>query len=129
LLIVLHHAAADGASLNVLCEELWQVYTAMWQGRSPGLLPLQSGFRDYVDIIQRLRTSETFADDCRYWGERLEAGGSAQPGSLPYDGDPDAQPSGPLAARQFVTGAPLTKVLRAHAAELDVSLFHLVLTA
>ena len=129
LLIVLHHAAADGASLNVLCEELWQVYTAMWQGRSPELLPLQSGFRDYVDIIQRLRTSETFADDCRYWGERLEAGGSAQPGSLPYDGDPDAQPSGPLAARQFVTGAPLTKVLRAHAAELDVSLFHLVLTA
>ncbi len=90
LLIVVHHSAADGASLNVLCGELWQVYTAVCQRRSPELPSLQSDFRDYVDGVEKLRTSETFADDCRYWRERLAAGGHAQP--LPYDGDPGAEP-------------------------------------
>ncbi|MBA3310181.1 MAG: AMP-binding protein, partial [Nocardioidaceae bacterium] len=129
LLILLHHAAADGASLNVLCEELWQVYTAMSQGRAPELPSLHSHFRDYVDSIGKLRASEAFAADCRYWRERLEVTGQAQPKSLTYDGDLDAEPSGPLAARQFVTGASVTEALQERAAELDVSLFHLVLTA
>ncbi|MGI8987927.1 MAG: amino acid adenylation domain-containing protein [Nocardioidaceae bacterium] len=129
LLIAVHHAAADGASLNVLCQELWQVYTAMCQARSPELLPLQAGFRDYVGLVEELRASETFAADCRYWRERLEADGQAQSRSLPYDGDPGAQPSPPLAARQFLIDGSLSTRLQARAAELDVSLFHLVLTA
>lgn len=128
LLIVLHHAAADGASLNVLGEELWQVYTALGQGRSPALPALASEFRHYVDIVEEVRSSETFADDRRYWRERFEAGESA-PRTLPYDGDTDGQPSAPLAARQFMISTSLTSALRARAAVLDVSLFHLVLTA
>ena len=40
LVLVVHHAAADGFSLNVLGEELWSLYTALAHGRSPELPPL-----------------------------------------------------------------------------------------
>ena len=127
LLLVLHHAAADGASLNLLCAELWQVYTALSQHCSAELPPLTSTFRDYVDLSDRERASDRFADDLRYWNERLKV--LPPTGGLPYDADPEDAPAPPLTARQFGIDADLTRALQARAAALDVSLFHLVLSA
>jgi hypothetical protein len=129
LVIVLHHAAADGASLNLLCEELWQVYTALSQGRAPELPPLSSSFRDYVRLTEQQRASETFAVDSAYWRHRLHQASAAPQGSLPHDGDPSPNPARPLRARQLRVSADVTEALRERAADLDVSLFHLVLSA
>ncbi len=127
LLLVLHHAAADGASLNLLCAELWQVYTALCQHRSADLPPLTSSFHDYVELSERERASDRFADDLRYWDERLKV---LPPPSRPLDdADTDDVPIPPLTARQFGIDADLTSALQARAAALDVSLFHLVLSA
>ena len=127
LLLVLHHAAADGASLNVLCAELWRFYTALAQHHSPRLAPLPSTFQDYADLLAQQRATSGFADDLRYWGARL--GTRTPPAALPYDGDEDGGPAPPLTAQQFGVDPGLTLDLQAQAAELDVSLFHLVLTA
>jgi amino acid adenylation domain-containing protein len=127
--IVVHHAAADGASLNLLCEELWKVYTALSQGRAPELPPLDSDFRGFVRLTDQLRTSEAFAADSAYWRHRLASDTAAQPGSMRCDGEPSPDPAAPLKARQFAVPAGLTEALRERAADLDVSLFHLVLSA
>lgn len=129
LVIVVHHAAADGASLNLLCEELWKVYTALGQARAPELPPLNSDFRDFVRLTDQLRTSVAFAVDSAYWRERLASDTAAQLGSIRCDGEPSPDPAAPLTARQFAVPAGLTEALRERAADLGVSLFHLVLSA
>jgi NAD(P)-dependent dehydrogenase (short-subunit alcohol dehydrogenase family)/acyl carrier protein len=127
LVLVLHHAAADGASLHLLVTELWQVYTALASGRAPRLQPVVTRFRDHVAELERRAMSDAALADRRYWSERLAA--ASPPTPLPYDGEPDGEPTGPLTAHQFGTSAGLTEALRVRAAELDVSLFHLVLAA
>ncbi len=126
LLIVLHHAAADGASLHLLCAELWQVYSALARQQPPELAPLTSTFRDYTELLEEQRSSQDFAGDLGYWTEWL---GSLPPaGVLPYDADPHRAPAPPLIAHQFDIDAGLTRALRERAVSLDVSLFHLVLS-
>ncbi|WP_122261633.1 non-ribosomal peptide synthetase/type I polyketide synthase [Ornithinimicrobium cerasi] len=127
LVVVVHHAAADGGSLHVLCEELWDVYTALGEGRPPDLPPLSSVFRDQVRVSAQGRGSEAFRTDVTYWRERL--GAATPPAPLPYDGDPTADPAPPLRASQLALPAAVTDALRVRAAEHDVSLFHLVLSA
>ncbi|PPK98725.1 amino acid adenylation domain-containing protein [Kineococcus xinjiangensis] len=127
LLLLLHHAAADGASLNLLCAELWRVYTALSQHRPVELPALPSTFRDHADLVATERRSGAFVADLDHWGERLRTPEPvAEP---PCDGDPDEAPAPPLTARQFGIDAALTAALRTRAAALDVSLFHLVLAA
>nr|WQM80037.1 non-ribosomal peptide synthetase [Streptomyces sp.] len=127
LLLVLHHAAADGFSVNVLGEELWSVYTALAHGRTPELPPLQAGFADYATAVDAERSSPEAAEDRRYWHDLLAD--RTQPLDLPWDGDPDAPPAAPLTAHQVATDPGLTAALRSCAAAHGVSLFHLLLAA
>ncbi|WP_413805908.1 amino acid adenylation domain-containing protein [Streptomyces sp. OE57] len=129
LLLVLHHAAADGFSLNVLGEELWSVYTALAHGRSPALPPLEAGFADYAAAVEAERSSPEFAEDRRYWRDALTAHAHPTPLDLPWDGDPEGPPAPPLTAHQVATDPGLTAALRECAAAHGVSLFHLLLAA
>ncbi|WP_320779935.1 non-ribosomal peptide synthetase/type I polyketide synthase [Streptomyces sp. CRN 30] len=135
LLLVVHHAAVDGYSLNLLAEELWSSYTALWRGKSPNPEPDAPSFRAYA-AAGSARTSGTTTSgttrsgaDRRYWAERLATMG--EPLRLPYDyaGDPDAHPSGPLVQHHGSLDATLTAGLERLAAAHDVSLFHLLLAA
>ncbi|WP_425288542.1 amino acid adenylation domain-containing protein [Streptomyces melanosporofaciens] len=127
LLLVLHHSAADGFSLNVLGEELWSVYTALAHGRSPELPPLQAGFADYAAAVGAERSAPEFAEDQRYWHDTLATHPTTL--DLPWDGDPEAPPAAPLTAHQVATDPHLTAALRKCAAAHGVSLFHLLLAA
>ncbi|WP_230991356.1 non-ribosomal peptide synthetase/type I polyketide synthase [Streptomyces endocoffeicus] len=129
LLLVLHHAAADGFSLNVLGEELWSVYTALAHGRSPEPPPLEAGFADYAAAVEAERSSPEFAEDRRYWRDTLAAHAHIHPVplDLPWDGDPEAPPAAPLTAHQVATDPDRTAALRKCAAAHGVSLFHLLL--
>ncbi|MET8480693.1 amino acid adenylation domain-containing protein [Streptomyces clavifer] len=128
LLLVVHHAAADGYSLNVLAEELWSSYTALWRGDRPAPAQDAPRFAAYAATTARSSGSTASDADRRYWAGRLAARGE-EPLRLPYDGDPDALPSGPLVQHYGSLDAALTAGLERTAAAHDVSLFHLLLAA
>ncbi|MEV2232161.1 amino acid adenylation domain-containing protein [Streptomyces phaeochromogenes] len=127
LLLVVHHAAADGYSLNVLAEDLWALYTSLWRGERPQLVPPSLDFATFAAARVHSPGSNNPEDTRRYWAERLA--GRGEPLRLPYDGDPDTPPSGPLVQHHGVLDADLTAGLERLAAAHDVSLFHLLLAA
>ncbi|WP_374935688.1 amino acid adenylation domain-containing protein [Streptomyces sp. SM11] len=133
LVLVIHHAAGDGYSLNVLAGELWSLYTALaheyGHGHAPTLPALGTDFARYAAAAADERSStngaKALAFDLRYWSERLATRG--EPLRLPYDGDPSALSMAPLATRQSALDAVLTAALEKRAAAHGVSLFHLLL--
>ncbi|MFG2555972.1 amino acid adenylation domain-containing protein [Streptomyces sp. NPDC048581] len=132
LLLVVHHSAADGYSLKVLCEELWSLYTALAHGRPLELPAPGAEFADYADLVTAERRSPDFTRDQQYWRNRIAehaaaATAHAHAPALPYDGDPDALPEPPLTHHQTDVDATLTAALRELAARHEVSLFHLLL--
>lgn len=129
LLLVIHHSAADGFSLKVLCEELWSLYTALAQGTSPLELPApRTEFADYAAHITTDRESPAFARDQQYWRARIaEHTTTSTAPALPYDGDPEAVPAPPLTHHQSTVDASLTAALREVAARHEITLFHLLL--
>lgn len=127
LLLVVHHAAADGYSLNVLAEDLWSLYTVLWRGERPAPEPDAPSFAAYAALSARSADTGASDADRRYWADRLA--GRGEPLRLPYDGDPDAPPSGPLRQHYGSLDATLTTRLERLAAAHEVSLFHLLLAA
>ncbi|KUM82462.1 MULTISPECIES: non-ribosomal peptide synthetase [Streptomyces] len=150
LLLVVHHAAADGFSLKLLCDELWSLYTAL--AREDEARPDSAGqderttaddgdqdtslsaspaeFADYVAALTAERRSPQFAQDQRYWRERLAEHTPTTPTtapSLPYDGDPAGAPTPPLVHHTTGIDEALSAALRETAARNGVSLFHLLL--
>ncbi|MEV7659001.1 amino acid adenylation domain-containing protein, partial [Streptomyces anulatus] len=129
LVLVIHHAAGDGYSLNVLAEELWALYTALAEGRAPTLPPLGTDFARYAAAATDERSTpdgvRALDADRLYWSRRL--GSRGEPLRLPYDGDPSALPGAPMATHQSSVDPVLTAALEKRAAALGVSLFHLLL--
>ncbi|WTD23254.1 hybrid non-ribosomal peptide synthetase/type I polyketide synthase [Streptomyces anulatus] len=129
LVLVIHHAAGDGYSLNVLAGELWSLYTALADGRTPTLPALGTDFARYATAAAAERSStdgvRALAADRLYWSGRLDSRG--EPLRLPYDGDPSALPAAPMATRQSAIDPVLTAALEKRAAAHGVSLFHLLL--
>ncbi|WP_179254313.1 non-ribosomal peptide synthetase/type I polyketide synthase [Streptomyces sp. PgraA7] len=129
LVLVIHHAAGDGYSLNVLAGELWSLYTAFAHGDTPTLPALGTDFARYATAAADERSSthgvEALAADRQYWADRLASRG--EPLRLPYDGDPWALPSAPLTTHQSSLDPALTGALEKRAADHGVSLFHLLL--
>uniref|UniRef100_UPI000D1C7C52 non-ribosomal peptide synthetase n=1 Tax=Streptomyces sp. f150 TaxID=1827699 RepID=UPI000D1C7C52 len=129
LVLVIHHAAGDGYSLNVLAGELWSLYTAFAHGDAPTLPALGTDFARYAAAAAEQRSSadgvRDLAADRRYWTGRLASRG--EPLRLPYDSDPCALPSAPLTTHQSSLDPALTAALEKRAADQGVSLFHLLL--
>jgi amino acid adenylation domain-containing protein len=106
LLVAVHHAAADGWSLDVLFRELGALYAAVSRGAEPALpeLPLQ-----YADFTlwqrRRLALPELRAAIGR-WRERL-AGSGPPPLDLPTDRRRPPLPS-PAGRRHRLTVAAAT---------------------
>ncbi|MFD4338927.1 amino acid adenylation domain-containing protein [Streptomyces anulatus] len=129
LVLVIHHAAGDGYSLNVLAGELWSLYTALADGHTPTLPALGTDFARYATAAADERSSadglRALAADRLYWSARLESRG--EPLRLPYDGDPSALPAAPMATHQSAIDPVLTAALEKRAAAHGVSLFHLLL--
>ncbi|MFI1572335.1 amino acid adenylation domain-containing protein [Streptomyces anulatus] len=129
LVLVIHHAAGDGYSLNVLAGELWSLYTALVDGRTPTLPALGTDFARYATAAADERSSadgvRALAADRLYWAGRLDSRG--EPLRLPYDGDPSALPAAPMATHQSALDPVLTAALEQLAAAHGVSLFHLLL--
>ncbi|EGX57142.1 polyketide synthase [Streptomyces zinciresistens K42] len=131
LLLAVHHGAADGFSLKILCEDLWSLYTAFAEGRPVSELPLpQADFADHIALADAQRRSAGFARDQRYWRDRLARHTPREAArALPYDADPDTPPAPPFTHHQTTLDPALGAALRDVAARHEVSLFHLLLAA
>ncbi|MEU4426734.1 amino acid adenylation domain-containing protein [Actinoplanes sp. NPDC024001] len=114
LILVAHHAAADGYSLAILGDELWALYA------NAGLpAPPRATFADH----EAMRTPPTSAD-LEFWRAELATYPTLR---LPFDGDPDAEPCPPYAMWQSRLDPQLSARLNAQARTAGVSLFHLLL--
>ena len=114
LVVVAHHAAADGFSLAILGDELW----ALYRGELPAAAP-EATFPDHE--AGRLAASTT---DLDYW--RSELAGYPRL-ALPFDGDAGEEPRGPYGVHQRVLSAEASRALTAQARQAGVSVFHLLL--
>ncbi|WP_255689736.1 non-ribosomal peptide synthetase/type I polyketide synthase [Actinoplanes sp. DH11] len=112
LLVVAHHAAADGYSLAVLGDELWGLYA----GSAPAPPPVAT-FADH----EALRAAPDPAD-LDHWRTALAAYPDLP---LPFDGD--AGPRPPYAVRQVSADPELTARLTENARAAGVTVFHLLL--
>jgi amino acid adenylation domain-containing protein len=88
LMIVAHHIAVDGWSLNVLSDDLASMFAALSDGRTPSR---SSGRLTLVDLAACEQSNaaaeeKTLAE--AYWSNRLE--GAPQEIRLPTAGDPQA---------------------------------------
>ncbi|MFD4233444.1 amino acid adenylation domain-containing protein [Streptomyces sp. NPDC058542] len=129
LVLVIHHAAGDGYSLNVLSGELWSLYTALADGHAPTLPALGTDFARYAAVAADGRSStdgmRALAADRLYWSGRLASRG--EPLRLPYDGDASALPAAPMTTHQSALAPVPAAALEQRAAAHGVSLFHLLL--
>ncbi len=114
LILVAHHAVADGYSLAVLGDELWTRYAGAGLPEAP-----PATFADH----EASRSAPSRAD-LDWWRAELKEYPQL---ALPFDGDPGADPKPPYAVHQVAIDAALTGRLEAAARAAGVSLFHLLL--
>ena len=83
LLITVHHAVADGWSLEVFLRELVACYQAFVEGHRPQLAPLALQYADVAMWQRRWLSRDSARSQVAYWEERL---GEAPPRlTLPAD--------------------------------------------
>ncbi|GIE31837.1 hypothetical protein Ait01nite_048820 [Actinoplanes italicus] len=114
LIVVAHHAAADGYSLAILGDELWAIY----DGAEPAAAPE----RTFVEH-EAIRPGAAVAD-VDHWRTTLAGYPRLR---LPYDGDADDEPKAPYAVHQRVLEKGISERLTATARAAGVSVFHLLL--
>ncbi|MFT4925580.1 MAG: amino acid adenylation domain-containing protein [Phenylobacterium sp.] len=90
LLLTIHHIAADGWSRHILCDEMFENYCALLQGRKANLAELGIQYIDFARWQRQTFDDVTLTALTAYWREQL-AGIPVQH-SLPLD---RARPSVP----------------------------------
>jgi len=71
--ITMHHILSDAWSCEVLQRELNAVYSALVDGREPGLAELEIQYTDFAHWQRSLPGTPRYQADLEYWVERLEA--------------------------------------------------------
>lgn len=124
LVLVLHHIAADGASLPVLVADLTRAYGERRRGRTENWTPAAVDYRDHA---LESADAESLADDLRFWEVTL-ADAPAETTVAP--GADDLQPSGSGAGSVSLPVPAHTRAgLAAFAREQSTTPFSVVHTA
>jgi amino acid adenylation domain-containing protein/non-ribosomal peptide synthase protein (TIGR01720 family) len=124
LVLVLHHAIADGWSMGVLAHELGHHLQAVRAGRASALPPLPIQYADHASW-QRQRVAE-LAEDLAYW--------RAQLAGLPALDLPSPRPRPPIASHrgaslEFTVAPQLAQAVRRVAQEQGSTSFMVVTAA
>ncbi|MDT0266093.1 amino acid adenylation domain-containing protein [Streptomyces sp. DSM 44915] len=120
LLLLLHHIAADGWSMEVLARDLATAYRARSAGDAPRWAPLPATYTDYAVWQHALlgtpaEPTERAVRQRAFWGETL-AGLPAET-ALPHDRPRPRRPSGRAGAVDFAVPAETHRALTALATE------------
>ncbi|WP_437937133.1 amino acid adenylation domain-containing protein [Sorangium sp. So ce341] len=127
LCVCLHHAIADGASMDVLVAELCELYAAERAARAPELAAPPVQYADYAHWqAERLAAGEE-ARQLDYWTREL----ADDPGplALPSDRPRSLRPSQRGGRVEIELGAALCERVRAAARERDATVFMVLLAA
>jgi len=112
LVIIAHHLATDGWSLEIIMRDVALRYAAR-RGHSVPALPEVRQYREHVAREQEASASETLPGSLAYWQERLRGG---QIFTIGTDWPRSAGPMPATAARRFLiepeTGSPVLQLAR-----------------
>jgi amino acid adenylation domain-containing protein len=108
--IVIHHLVCDGRSLQIIIEELCDIYRA-------GTTKPLPGFR-YADYALH-ESRRDYGEGVAFWAERLAG---SEPVSLPYDGAENAGVAGRIKARLPVSTSELEALSRRAGVTLHMTL-------
>ncbi|MEM8907625.1 MAG: amino acid adenylation domain-containing protein, partial [Bacteroidota bacterium] len=126
LLIVLHHIAGDGWSLNILFNEVLTLYRAKLEGKTADLPQLDIQYADYAIWQRRHLVGDLLESKLAYWKAKLKGGELL---NLPLDFSRPAIQSIKGKSFQSTIDAALAERLRAICLEEGVTLYMLLLTA
>jgi amino acid adenylation domain-containing protein/non-ribosomal peptide synthase protein (TIGR01720 family) len=111
LLVTLHHIAGDGWSMNVMLQELCELYAAIRERRAPRLGPLPIQYADYAAWQRAWSESDEPTRQLEYWQTQLGAEHAVL--ALPSDRPRPAVQSYRGAALSFRLGGSPVAGLRA----------------
>ncbi|MBA1292719.1 amino acid adenylation domain-containing protein [Pseudomonas lurida] len=127
LVLVQHHIVSDGWSMQVLVEELVQLYAACSQGQAPQLPALPIQYADYAVWQRHWMDAGEKDRQLAYWRDRL--GGEQSVLELPFDHPRPAVQSHRGARLAFELAPTLTRDLKALAQQQGVTVFMLLLAS
>ncbi|QDG60834.1 amino acid adenylation domain-containing protein [Pseudomonas sp. NIBRBAC000502773] len=127
LVLVQHHIVSDGWSMQVMVDELVQLYAAFSQGRAPQLPGMPIQYADYAVWQRAWMEAGEKARQLDYWRDLL--GGEQPVLELPFDHQRPAQQSHRGARLDVPLPATLAAELKALAQAQGVTLFMLLLAS
>ncbi|WP_432219107.1 non-ribosomal peptide synthase/polyketide synthase [Pseudomonas kribbensis] len=127
LVLTLHHIVSDGWSLQVMIEELVQLYAGFSLGHDAGLPALPIQYADYALWQRQWMEAGEQARQLAYWQEKL--GGEQPVLELPLDRARSVDQSFAGASHNLILDAQLTQGLKAFARQENVTLFVLLLAS
>ena len=127
LVLTLHHIVSDGWSLQVMIEELVQLYAGFSLGHDAGLPALPIQYADYALWQRQWMEAGEQARQLAYWQEKL--GGEQPVLELPLDRARSVDQSFAGASHNLILDAQLSQGLKAFARQENVTLFVLLLAS
>ena len=127
LVLVQHHIISDGWSMQVMVDELVQLYTAYSQGQALQLPAMPIQYADYAKWQRDWMEAGEKARQLDYWRELL--GGEQPVLELPFDQQRPAVPSHRGARLYIALPTPLLDGLKLLAKREGVTLFMLLLAS
>ena len=126
LVLLCHHIASDGWSMQALMADLAAAYQARRDGRAPGWAPLPVQYADYTlwqrDLLGGTDTGGVLAGQVEYWRQALA--GLPEELALPFDRPRPARPSRRGNRIRFQLADPeLHQALEALAREQQATIF------
>ncbi|WP_439899662.1 amino acid adenylation domain-containing protein [Pseudomonas reactans] len=127
LVLVQHHIVSDGWSMQVMVDELVQLYAAFSQGRAPDLPGMPIQYADYAVWQRTWMEAGEKARQLDYWRDLL--GGEQPVLELPFDHQRPAHQSHRGARLDVALPTTLAAELKALAQAQGVTLFMLLLAS
>ena len=127
LVIVQHHIISDGWSMQIMVDELVQLYAAYSQGQTPQLPAVPVQYADYARWQRDWMEAGEKSRQLDYWLELL--GGEQPVLELPLDHQRPAVPSHRGARLNIALPTPLVDSLKVLAQREGVTLFMLLLAS
>src|SRR6266496_685586 len=124
--LAIHHIISDGATMEILIDELSAFYRAETTGAPPSLPPQWMEYGDYAVWQHDLLRGEELDRQLGYWREQLR--GAPQVLTLPSDRPRPAGQSSRGAVAKLTVDAETTRRLAAVAHDANATMFMVFLT-